>query len=117
MLCKGSTSGEHGVAGAAPVGTAATRDRDEVHAANERRCRKEVVMSRPNSTGVRQCTPAWRHHKWVEIAMNKHGETRKVRCQHCDAEVLGIHKCALALSQNETSNIPLCVNNGTDRKA
>jgi hypothetical protein len=57
-------------------------------------------MSRPNSTGVRQCTPAWRHHKWVEIAMNKHGETRKVRCQHCDAEVLGIHKCALALSQN-----------------
>jgi hypothetical protein len=64
---------------------------------------KEVVMSRPNSIGVRQCTPAWRHHKWVEIAMNKHGETRKVRCQHCDAEVLGIHKCTLAISQNETS--------------
>jgi hypothetical protein len=34
MLCKGSTSGEHGVAGAAPVWTAATRDRDEVRAAN-----------------------------------------------------------------------------------
>jgi hypothetical protein len=69
-------------------------------------------MSRPNSIGVRQCTPAWRHHKWVEIAMNKHGETRKVRCQHCDAEVLGIHKCALALSQNETSNNMLTVSGG-----
>ena len=30
MTRDGNTSGEHGVAGAAPVWTAATRDRDEV---------------------------------------------------------------------------------------
>jgi hypothetical protein len=33
MTRDGNTSGEHGVAGAAPVWTAATRDRDEVRVA------------------------------------------------------------------------------------
>ena len=58
-------------------------------------------MSHLPSTGARQCTPSWRKHKWITIATNKYGETRKVRCQHCDEEVSGLRKCALALSRNE----------------